>query len=125
MDRARRSTVDFSLTTFMRRTPTTNLAKPSGGPYVAAELRSDGPAAMGTEAVNRRMARRTSVFSLVTSRASNQRMATGASDVVGKHIDVGRDANFQANALVVSGIAVVTALVIGARAGDNKADLAI
>eukprot|EP00966_Prymnesium_polylepis_P230372 5330632-Prymnesium_polylepis.1 len=38
----------------------TNLAKCSGGPCVAAELRGDGPAveqlATGTEAVNRRMA---------------------------------------------------------------------
>ena len=40
----------------------TNLAKSSGGPSVAAELRGDGPVvehlATGTEAVNRRMARR-------------------------------------------------------------------
>eukprot|EP00966_Prymnesium_polylepis_P258007 5959779-Prymnesium_polylepis.1 len=40
----------------------TNLEKPSGGPYVAVEPRGDGPAvddlATGTEAVNRRMARR-------------------------------------------------------------------
>jgi hypothetical protein len=40
----------------------TNLAKPSGGPYVAAEVRGDGPAVehlvTGTEAVNRRMVTR-------------------------------------------------------------------
>jgi hypothetical protein len=58
MDRARRPTVDFFSQNL--HATHTNLAKSSGGPYVAAELRGDGPAeehlATGTEAVKRRMA---------------------------------------------------------------------
>mmetsp|Transcript_34691 Transcript_34691/g.87195 ORF Transcript_34691/g.87195 Transcript_34691/m.87195 type:complete len:144 (+) Transcript_34691:384-815(+) len=60
MDRARRPTVDF-LSQNLHETHI-NLAKCRCGPHVAAELRGDGPAvehlATGTEAVNRRMARR-------------------------------------------------------------------
>ena len=60
MDRARRPTLGFFSQNL--HATHTNLAKSSGGPYVAAELRGDGPAvehlATGTEAVNRRIARR-------------------------------------------------------------------
>eukprot|EP00966_Prymnesium_polylepis_P209103 4844155-Prymnesium_polylepis.1 len=46
----------------MRRTPTSQRPKCRCGPHVAAELRDDGPTAehlaTGTEAANRRMARR-------------------------------------------------------------------
>eukprot|EP00966_Prymnesium_polylepis_P181964 4215107-Prymnesium_polylepis.2 len=59
MDRARRPTVDVLSQTL--HATHTNLAKSSGGPYVAMTLRGDGPAVehltTGTEAVNRRMAR--------------------------------------------------------------------
>eukprot|EP00966_Prymnesium_polylepis_P299403 6918687-Prymnesium_polylepis.1 len=42
MDRARRPIVDFFAQNL--HATHTNLAKPSGGPYVAAELRGDCPA---------------------------------------------------------------------------------
>jgi hypothetical protein len=60
MNRSRRPTVDFFSQNL--HATQTSLPKSSGGPYFAVELRGDGPAvehlATGTEAVNRRMARR-------------------------------------------------------------------
>ena len=45
--------------------------------------------------------------------------------MVSKFMDVGRDVTFQANQLVAADVAVVTARILGAKASDNKTDLAV